>query len=210
MANLNSWNFTEKHVEPDILGYPDATNRNYISSESIVICAAPAVIDTEEALAENLFPIGVIESAGLAQNKQVQQLFEIGSRKPYYIPGRTRVNVGLSRVVFNGNSLMAQLYRSGGLASDEYEPNDSPGYIGNVNEQNNFYFNLASSFFNKPFGLVFVMQDSEKEYAAMIYLENCMITAQTMNIGANQTIVMENINLISEGIQPIRLATDPG
>jgi hypothetical protein len=43
MADLNSWDFTEKHVEPEIIGYPDSTNRNYVSSESIVILRRPGI-----------------------------------------------------------------------------------------------------------------------------------------------------------------------
>lgn len=203
---VQDWDFTEKHVEEDIIGGPGEQNQNYISSESIILCAAPPEIkgDSTTALAEDLYPIGVLESAAVVQNKQIQQLFEIGSRRPYFIPGRTRIQVGLSRVIFNGNSLMAKVYESSELAGDSYTPNDSPGYVGNI-EDNHFYFNLASSFFNKPFGLVMIISDTDKDVAAMIYLENCMIQSHNMNIGANQTIVMENVNIICDGIQPVKV-----
>ena len=210
-TSVNEWNFTETHVEPDIIGKAGEKNQNYISSESFVLCAAPPVISANAAvpLATSIFPIGVLESAAIAQNKQIQQLFEIGSRRPYFIPGRTRIQVGLSRVIFNGNSLMAKVYDGvEGLATDEAgfndSPNDAPGYPSKLDDEN-FYFNLASSFFNKPFGLIMIMKDTDKDDAAMIYLENCMIQSHNMNIGANQTIIMENVNIICDGIQPVKV-----
>jgi hypothetical protein len=204
--NYNEWEFKESHVEPDVLN----NNENFVSSESIVICAAPAFVDETTVLATSLFPIGILESAAVVQNKQIQQLFEIGSRKPYMIPGRTRVQIGLSRVIFNGDSLLAAMYygaEEDAVTSDQDASEDSPGHlhIAETTADGSFYLNLASSFFNKPFGLALIIHDSEDDQTAMILIQNCMVQSHQMNIGANQTIVMENVNIIADSIQPIKV-----
>ena len=201
------WEFKEKHVQPDNL----VGNKNFVSSESIVICAAPSSVDDDQDLAGSLYPIGILESAAIVQNKQIQQLFEIGSRKPYMVPGRTRVQVGLSRVIFNGDSLMAAMYRGKhqGVLPSQGAGADAPGHDTDVDAvpgavgEGSFYLNLASSFFNNTFGLALIIHDSEDEQTAMVLLENCMVQSHQMNIGANQTIVMENINIIADAVQPI-------
>jgi hypothetical protein len=206
------WEFKEAHVEPDVLD----KNENFVSSESIVICAGPSNIDANVDLAGSLYPIGILESAAVVQNKQIQQLFEIGSRKPYMIPGRTRVQIGLSRVIFNGDSLLAAMYYGVGSAAPGEIPvpgvltsqdasADSPGHDSGypTTGEGNFYLNLASSFFNKPFGLALIVHDSEDDQTAMILIQNCMVQSHQMNIGANQTIVMENVNIIADSIQPV-------
>lgn len=59
-----------------------------------------------------LTPVGLVQNVRVSQGKQIQQLFEIGSRKPFYVPGRTQVNGTMSRVLFDGASLFYALYRS--------------------------------------------------------------------------------------------------
>lgn len=201
------WEFKEAHVEPDVLN----DNENFVSSESIIICAGPSFVDENTDLAGQLYPIGILESAAVVQNKQIQQLFEIGSRKPYMIPGRTRVQIGLSRVIFNGDSLLAAMYygKFGGTLPERKASEDSPGHASDypATGEGHFYLNLASSFFNKPFGLALIIHDSEDDQTAMILLQNCMVQSHQMNIGANQTIVMENVNIIADSVQPIIVST---
>ena len=204
-TTYQEWEFTKKHVEPDVL----AASTNFVSSESIVLCAAPAELTGTTVLATDLFPIGILESAAVAQNKQIQQLFEIGSRRPYMVPGRTRVQLGLSRVIFNGDSLLAALYRGNfrnGLPAQPAD-GDSPGHDSAYPAAGtgNMYLNLASSFFNNPFGLAMIMHDSDDDQTAIIIFQNCLVQSHQMNIGANQTIVMENVNIIADSIQPLEV-----
>ena len=207
LKTYQEWEFKEAHVQPDNL----IGNKNFVSSESIVLCAGPSSIENNVDLAGSLYPIGILESAAIVQNKQIQQLFEIGSRKPYMVPGRTRVQVGLSRVIFNGDSLLAAMYRGAkdeeGLAllQQSDASADSPGHDTGYPStgEGYFYLNLASSFFNNAFGLAMIMHDSENEQTSMILFENCMVQSHQMNVGANQTIVMENVNIIADGVQPV-------
>jgi len=83
------------------------TGTGFVSAESVILAAGlpgqPADVNT-------LIPIGLVENANIQQNKALQQLFEIGSRRPFFIPGRHQIQASLSRVMFNGPSLLKALY----------------------------------------------------------------------------------------------------
>jgi len=197
LRNLNEWEFKKDHVQPDNL----KGNQNFISSESIVLCSGPP--RSADSNIDNLIPIGLIESASVIQNKQVQQLFEVGSRRPFIVPGRTRIQVGLSRVLFNGDSLLGAITRNNpeGVEPAGVEVN----LQGEIDVQGRFYMNLASDFFNRPHGLGLVFSDSEDEYVALVYFEDCIIQAHQMTWGANQTVIVENCNIITDAIVPVEI-----
>lgn len=103
-------------------------NGSYLSGESALIVSGPPTLDSDLA---NLIPIGLTQQAQLSQNKDLNQIFEIGGRVPFFIPGRTQIRASLSRVLFHGPSLMYALYRQKG-PSPEIPSIDSFG--GNLNK----------------------------------------------------------------------------
>jgi len=222
MSRLSAWDFKNDHTQMD-----DNLYNGFVSGESVVIVAGPRQLSStvDADTISNLRPIGVVESATVAQNKQIQQIFEIGSRKSFLIPGRTQVNVGLSRILFSGDSLLSALHEynennftdatgnSGGL-DNVHKLEDSPGY--KTRDQNNdgtdasgqkYFLNLASSFFNHPMGLGFLFNDSDNQQMAFVYLQDCMVRSHQMSIGANQTILMENVNIMADSVLPFDVAT---
>jgi hypothetical protein len=195
------WDFSVGHVQD--IGAID----NFVSSESCVVLAGPSELPEN---IENLIPIGLVENATVTQNKQLQQLFEIGSRAPYFIPGRTFVQAGLTRVLFDGKSLLRALYEN--LGTTEYDaitnPDDMPGADFDASDPElgeEFFINLASSFFNKPLGLGFVIHDKENESWGGFYLEECYIQNHQFSVAANQTILLENAGLRASRVVPIKL-----
>ena len=202
LDRLDNWTFKTKHVQAE-----DDLDKGWVSSESVVLVAGPP---TADGIGTNTpIPVGVIESATIAQNKQLQQIFEIGSRKSWIIPGRTQVNIGISRILFSGDSIMSALTSKNGADGTDTETfPDAPGYETSAEDSGKYFLNLASSFFNKPFGLGIVFHDSDDDALAMVYLEECSIRSHQMSIGANQTILMENVNLMAANVVPIDYASN--
>jgi len=109
---LNNWDFHNHHVQAELMG------GEFVSAETTLIAAGPprlsdigngnSVIDDSEA--DQVFPIGVLENVGLSQSKQLQRIFEIGSSRSYFIPGRTIGSITLGRVLYHGPSLLKVLY----------------------------------------------------------------------------------------------------
>ncbi len=200
---LSDWDFLNSHVQSDITDTSD-----FISAESSILCAGPSKLaHTDGDYTGVLAPIGVVQNAQVTQNKQVQQLFEIGSRRPFFIPGRTLIQVGISRVLFDGPSLMRAVYdydQSTEVTNDDTDDVIAPvePYDPDGGESGAFYINLASEFFNRPLGLGFIIRDSRDNAYGGFYLEECYIQTHSMTLAGQQTVLLENVGIRASNLVP--------
>ena len=213
-TDTNGPNTTQDHT---VYG----TGTGFVSAESVILAAGKA--DFDAANVANLIPIGLVENANIQQNKALQQLFEIGSRRPFFIPGRHQIQAALSRVMFNGPSLMKALYYLQGQSATDGTPeswegvnaDDLMGYTDTPKAEDfisddasdPLWINLASEFFNHPFGLAFLMKNMEGETYGGCYLEECFIQAHQFSIASQQTVLLENCSLRAAKLTPISAAT---
>ena len=94
------------HVDPDI-----TDGSAFTSSATIVIGARKGEIVSkvfskdggDSPTAADFEAIGVVQNASVAQNKQLAEIFEIGSKESYFIPGRTVIQATISRVMIDGD-----------------------------------------------------------------------------------------------------------
>ena len=162
--------------------------------------------------------MGLVENAGISQSKQLQRIFEIGSARSYFVPGRVVGSFSMGRVIFNGNSLMrvkyawanidgvavgddiqadvlAQLELDSELLAEE-NINPHPGYGGAV-------FNLGSNLFNQPYGMLFLMKDQANADWAEFYLENCYIQGHQMSISSGSVLLLEACSSQFDQLVPV-------
>jgi hypothetical protein len=211
---------------------------DFLSSESTVMFAGPAELYTD---LSRLVPIGLVQNVQVSQQKQIQQLFELGSRKPFFVPGRTIVSGGIARILFDGPSLMYAMYLSGddSASTDAFDSYINPGkndtwkpinaladadkptsplskdnVLGGTTKgtfktssseptPGYFFINLASSFFNRPTGLGFVLYDMEGQPYGGFYMENCYIQAHTFSVASQQTVLVENVSFRASTMVPL-------
>lgn len=234
LQNVASWakNFPERnHVQPS--EHEGSMVGGYLSGESAVVVAGPPVLNSQSD-AKNLIPIGLVQQAQVSQNKQLNQVFEIGGRIPFYIPARVIVTASLSRILFDGPSLFYAMYRANhtgdtldmgsvpdvsSFGSSATKASDLPtmpypadGQIVDAVEQKEsqpglFWTNLASSIFNKPLGLGFILYDMDGEPYGGVYLEKCYIRTHNFGISANQTVLAENVSLVATRLKPLSAKT---
>jgi hypothetical protein len=229
MANLavpkvSQWSFHERHVQPNIDDFG-----SFIRAASVLLAAGPPKLSSRfsaqqapEVSPSNLddvaFPMGVVENFALAQNKQLQTIFEIGSDRRYFIPGRTINNVSLSRVLMDGPSLMKVMYHyylpfPGAVASTNGPLNDiqfgnSAERTKDIRDQPGFdsmFLNLASDLFNLPIGLLVMFRNNCEELVSAVYLENCYVNSHNMNINASSILVAEAVNIQFDKVVPINM-----
>jgi hypothetical protein len=194
-----------------------------MTGEATLIAAGPPRLeDTSEAsLANDVIPIAITENVSVNQNKMLQQIFEIGSRRSYFVSGHVTGSIGISRPMFNGPSLLrvltggtkdkAQLDNGQGVLPGKAATGDVQTLAPNADEPE-FFINLHAEIFDRPLGLLFIMIDQRNREYAKMYAEDCMIQAHAFNIASQAMTIAENVSMMFDRIVPvsIRASTDVG
>ena len=159
-------------------------------------------------------PMGLIQSFTMSHNSNIQRVFELGSQRSYFIPGRTMGQLQLGRIMYHGMSLLRVMYAyyqdllpptviepafpnigipTSGRLHDVKVP---PGY-GNV------FLNLASDLFMQPMGILMMMKDNDEQTLGAGYFEACYIPNHTLSTDAMGTIIQEQAAVQFERMVPV-------
>ena len=239
MTSFLNWQWQNEHVQSEI------QNGEFVSSESSLVLAGPSRLDhlsdngsgTFLGSSNSLIPLGILNNINFVQNRPVQRLFEIGSKRAYFVPGRLFAQFSASRMLFYGPSLMRLLYalapdrlvanlgtplnidpdsQGQGVAQlPEYsalfqddELQNVPGYGGTNNEDNrDFYVNLTSELFTVPFGLCVIYKTAQDKPYGATYLEDCYIESHQMGMDSSNVVIAETVNGQFDRMVPVQLAT---
>jgi hypothetical protein len=215
-STLSNWRFRQFHLALDRGGKNQGT---FLTPEATLIAAGPARLSDlgGGGLNELIVPIAVTDNVAINQNKMLQQIFEIGSRRSYFVSGHTTGTVSLSRPMFNGPSLMrlltsatqdyAFLENSAGLATI----GGDSAQVGRPLDdgQAEFYINLQAEIFDRPLGLLFYMIDQRNVPFGAMYVEDANIQAHAFNIAAQAMTIVENVSMMFDRIVPVAV-TDSG
>lgn len=226
-TNITQWDFRSFHVQRELAG------GDFINAESILIAAGPPKIrfagdastlrdDPElSEIAAFAYPMGVVENIGVNQAKQIQRLFEIGSKRSYFIPGRNIGSLQLSRTLYNGPSVLrvlfayyppdkigpdvARLLTTGaGSRGDEFTPQifTRPGFA-------DAFFNLDSDLFNQPFGIFILILDSDGAPYAAFYLEDAYVNNHAFSVNSSSVLVAEGVAIQYDQLIPVDMGVEP-
>jgi len=225
-TSLTQWDFRSLHVQKELQG------GDFINAESILIAAGPPRIrfagdastlrddpDIAE-VAAFAYPIGVVENIGINQNKQLQRLFEIGSKRSYFIPGRNIGSINLARTLYNGPSVLRVLYAyyppekidpsvakllstGAGSRGDTFTPEifTRPGFA-------DFFINLDSDLFNQPFGLFILILDSDGAPYGAFYLEDAYLNNHALSINSSSVLVAEGVAIQYDQLIPVDMGVE--
>jgi hypothetical protein len=106
-ASFTEWNIGDKAVDPVLM------QGKYINARSTLVAAGPPLysdIADSGTSGDMVYPIGLIENLTISQQKNLQRLYELGSDRSYFVPGRTMSSASLGRIMFHGPSLLRVLY----------------------------------------------------------------------------------------------------
>ena len=237
-TSFNNWEFHNHHVQEELLG------GEFVSAETTLIAAGPprlsditgsdSTLDTVDE-GDMVFPIGVLENVGLSQSKQLQRIFEIGSSRSYFIPGRTIGSLTLGRVLYHGPSLLKVLYAhykqsaAGALnfmdkgkgstinigGVDIPDPNatllDLPALQQELHRVkfnpgfDDLWMNLASDIFNQPTGIAIYFRNQLDVTLGAVYLEECYVQGHQLSVSSGSVLLMEGVSLQFDQVRPIRM-----
>ena len=229
------WEWENAHVSqayhsPQGVDFKESVAINdIVESGTVLIAAGPADLDKAVANIDpnnaltgiRIAPIGLVETAQISLNKPLSRIFEIGSKLSYIIPGRTVGGISLSRVFFDGPSMLKAIYM-GEVKADygtmtrkfaQFMSNPALDNAGNEIYQEfahigsgNLAMNLASSFFDQPIGLAFYFKDQQDDQVGQTYFEGCRVSTYNIGISANMNVLTESINMEFIRCRPINTA----
>lgn len=225
MANLSEWNPYQRYVQGGLV------DGQFMSAAFTLVAAGPprlANIGGSGSAAATLsyagagknwaFPIGVVQNINLSHNRAFSRFWELGSERSYFVSGRTMGQLGLSRVMYHGPSLLRVLYA---YYQDLVLPTLVPFVFNNIgpialaNPHNvkippgyeNIFLNLASDLFSQPMGTLLYFRDSNEDTVGAIYLEACYIPSHTIATDAGGTVIQENVALQFERGVPVAVSS---
>ena len=227
-TSYSNWDFHNYRVQQDLVG------GQFVSAETTLVAAGPSTLqgptiqDNQLDDSTEVYPIGLLESFGVQQNRQLQRIFEIGSSRSYFIPGRTIGSVALGRTFFFGPSLLRALYAryapadattvgntitlpSGTTVTDPaaklidvsgefIEPQRTPGY-------DNFYIDLASDLFAQPTGLAVYFKDMLDNTVGGFFLQEAYVQGHQLTINSGSVLIMEGAQMQYDRLFPIQFVT---
>lgn len=209
-STLQNWRFRDFHMALDRGGLNQGT---FLTSEACFIAAGPArVADLAGgSLAGRVIPMAITDSVAINQNKMLQQIFEIGSRRSYFIGGRVTGAVNLARPMFFGPSLLRvltgatrdyeNLENNAGLGSDGADG----ARIGRAYSElePELYINLQAEIFDRACGLLFYFLDQRKNPYGAFYVEDANVQAHGAQIAAQAPSIVENVSMMFDRVVPV-------
>lgn len=232
-TDFSNWDYSNYHVQSELKG------GQFVSAETSLVAAGPPEIGGTSAYSNTpvgsvgqVYPIGLLENAGLSQSKQLQKIFEIGSSRSYFIPGRVIGSVSLGRTFYYGPSLMKVMYAyyqsssadvsigtedasaeitlADGSVSQSplarlLNRGDNMHKIKNSPGEDHFFVNLASDLFNQATGLAFYFKDANFNSVGAFYLEHVYIQGHQFSISSGSVLIMEGVSAQYDRIVPIKL-----
>ncbi len=224
--SLTSWDFYNYHVQQDLRG------GQFVSAESTLVAAGPPRSDDAGSAGAPLevFPIGLLESVAVQQNKQLQRIFEIGSIRSYFIPGRTIGSLSVGRTFYFGPSLLRTLYayykQDSGLGSKEASaeitvdgqtmPDPEAALLDGADPatlhtlrrtpgHGYFLIDLASDLFAQPTGMAIYFKDTNANSVGAFYLNECYVQGHQTTVSSGSVLVMEGVSMQFDTITPLKM-----
>lgn len=229
--SITTWDFYNYHVQQDLRG------GQFVSAESTLVAAGPPRAEDAGASGSNLevFPVGLLESVAVQQNKQLQRIFEIGSIRSYFIPGRTIGSLSVGRTFYFGPSLLRTLYayykqegNPKGITLGEQASTEEitiegqtmphpdaalldgadPALLHSLRRNPGhgyFLIDLASDLFAQPTGMAIYFKDTNANSVGAFYLNECYVQGHQMTVSSGSVLVMEGVSMQFDSITPLKV-----
>jgi hypothetical protein len=220
------WDWRGSHVSQAFIADTGINSKQSIAindiveSGTVLVAAGPADLDNATVQTGTgtpgfrIVPIGLIEGVQISMNKPLSRIFEIGSILSYIIPGRAVGGISLSRVFFDGPSLLKAIYMGEIKADYSTEQKKYAKFISNPYNGDSWQefthvgsgqlaLNLASTFFNQPVGLAFYFKDQQSDTVGQTYFEGCHVSSHNLGISANMNVITESISIEFVRCRPV-------
>lgn len=205
---MGNWDFQHKAVQQ----YDNPESSAQLGSKAVLISFGPPYHNQNAKTVVS----GFVQNLNMNQQKQIQEIFEIGSQRRYWADNPTRNNMSINRALFSGPSLlkvagMGLLNR--GMNADDLEGvSDHLFKGGDLNaagsgKDKNFWINLGSDLFKNPLGIMLEFREfygnGKSDAYGSVYLTNAKISGHSLNMQAGRWMMQESMQLRFERAVPL-------
>jgi hypothetical protein len=180
--------------------------------------AGSVAANGQQGIGEIIHPLGVVQQFSLSNSKQWSRIFEIGSERSYFIPGRAVGQLQLGRVFMHGASILRMMYAAfedgalptaiesmlpGGVAAAMSNPHNvivPPGF-------ENVFMNMGSDLFDQLFGLCWYIKDNNEDTMGANYFESCNAPNHGIQTDAQGLLYSESLSVQFERMIPVNTGT---
>ena len=176
------WAYHDQNVQSEL------ERKDFTRADRVILYAAPTPLKNQPYAGKGMSAIGMVQSFSHNENKQLQQLFELGSSVPMIVPGLTTGSFSLSRVAISGLDLINTIYHG----SKETKV-DEKAILRSLRD------------INSPFDLmiakypVYEDQVGTKALSTRLF-RGCHIQGINESISAGGVVVFEQLNVMYEYI----------
>jgi len=199
-ADPNLWKFQQTYIERLM----DHSALSSAHPDDTLILAGPPRYTTKDAgqfFVNKLLPIGMVQQMQVTQQKPTTPMQAIGSGRAFYVSGKAQGSASIARLFVNGRNLLRALYTNAVTSGIDVSKFDDPAAF--RKPKSKFFCNLDSELFLIPFGMAMIFRDKIHNEIGAFYLELCQINSWAIAVGAGQTMIMENVNLMFDRLLPI-------
>ena len=195
---ISGYDYKDQHV-PSVSGAESGVDRSrFLTAARCIVYAAPAYKNpTGTEGATQFIPIGVIQGYNWQEQRDVQYIYELGSEIPYLVPGFTRGQFSLTRMLLFGQDLVNVLYST-------TTPSDDPTAKDALTIK-------SLKDIGVPLNMMFVTFANDKvdnTKPSMTYsrmFRNCWITSRSESISAGQVVTAENVSVLYEDVSKLEI-----
>lgn len=196
MRRLVDWDRFDALVDGTL---PEEYINKFVTGETCLIAVGKPVLTMNKEIGD-LILVGSGQEIQVAQQKQQQFVWEMGSRRGVIVPGRATGSLTITSMQIHGPSILKALY--GYLEEEEILAiKDKPGPEGS-----NVWLNLNSELFDSPTGIGLMMRDLANEQVASYFFENVYIGGHQFGTGAQTIVIGESVQARYEAIKALPIA----
>ena len=207
----------------------------YVAANYSLLCAGPprlanmaassaaigaALTGDAKGVGQIVHPLGLIQQMGMSFAQQWSRIFEIGSDRSYWVPGRAMGQLQLGKVWYHGATLLRLMYAYyqdtiGPITVDPMLPSAAAAAMANPHNvivppgYENVFLNLGSDLFRQLIGLLWYIKDSNKDTMGAVYFEGCNIPNYSLQTDSQGLLFQESCGLQFERMIPVKVAAVP-
>ena len=204
------WDFKHHHVQQ----FDNTETASQLGAKAVLISVGPPTWDQNEG--GQAIVMGMVQNLTIQQQRNIMEIFEIGSERRYFVDNPHRAQINISRALISGPSILKIV--GSGLINRGLKESESPKVdesIFRTNDINaaapdkdaNLWMNLATDLFNNPFGMLRMFEefhgDGTSSNYGSVYLQNCKVQGYSLGMQSQMWMIQEDMNIPFEYAVPI-------